>query len=116
MLSNRTESAKHRVCTCPSGKLRVDDLDELRKGREVSIVKPESAKQFPDPFDWVELRTVRGKEEQNKVRILGPAPIEMKFRVMIPGIVDDDDDLATTTASGAAELAQETPTGLGVKM
>ena len=115
-MSNRTESTKDRIWAGPCGKLHVDDLDKLGKSREVSVVKPESAKQLPDTLDRVELRTIRRKEEQDKVWILCPAPIEMKVRVMIPGIVDDNNDLATATAGGAAELAKEMPAGLGIKM
>src|SRR6185295_12117242 len=98
MTSNRTEATQHRIWTGPSGKLRVDDLDKLGEGRKVSVMKPASAKQFPDTFNWVELGTVRWKEEQDKVGILGPTPFEMKVGVMILRIVHDDDDLAIATA------------------
>lgn len=115
MTLNRTEATQRGIGPRPSDELRVDDLNKFEERREVSVMKPETTKQFPDTFDGVELRAVRRKEQQHKVGILRPTPREMEVGVMVLRIVDDDDDLAAATASGPAQLAQETPTGLSIK-
>jgi len=115
MLSDRAKSTEHSVWTVPRSKLCVDDLTELGERWEVLVMKPESAEQFPNPFDWIKLGTVRRKEKQDKVGLLGAAPSEMEVGMVILGIVDDDDDLATATTGNTPEFTQEAPTGLGVK-
>src|SRR5690606_28191884 len=107
MMSNRTEATQYRIGTRPSGELRIDDADNLSERRKMSVMQPESAQQFPNTFDRVELWAVRRKEEQNKVGILGSPPLEMERGVVILRVVDDDDNLATAPTSGVAKLAQE---------
>jgi len=115
MLSERAEPAKRRVWASPSGKLRVDDLDEFGERWEVSVVKPKSAEQLPDAFDRIELGAVGRQEKQDEVWSLGLAPFQVQLGVMIFRIVDDDHHLATAAASDSPEFAQEAPTGFRVK-
>ena len=112
MTSDRAEPTKHRIGMGPDGKLRVDDLHEFCERREVSIVEPKPAEQFPAALNRIELRAVGRKEAQDEVWALGPAPSQMEVGVMILGVVHDDDD---ATPAGTPEVAQEAPTGFGVK-
>jgi hypothetical protein len=65
MLLDRTKTTKHGVRAGPPCELRVDELDKFDEGREVSVMEPEPAKEFPHAFDWVKLWAVRGKKEQH---------------------------------------------------
>lgn len=115
MSLDRAEAAQGSVFPVPDGKLCVDDFDELIEFRKVPVVQPEFAQEFPDAFNRVKLRTVRGEEEQDEVRFLSATPLGVKTGVVILGVVDDDNDAAASAAAFSTQLAQKCPAGLGIK-
>ncbi len=116
MLSDRTELAKGGIGSRPGCELPVDELGKLSESREVTIVEPEFAEEFPDSLDGIEVRAVRREEEQDEAGLLKAAPFGVKSGMVIPGVIDDDDDAAALAPAPAPQLAKEGPAGLGIEV
>jgi hypothetical protein len=116
MWLDRTEATEHRVWVGPDFELSIHYEGEFSERRKVAVVEPTAAKELPDTLNGIELRAVRGEEEQREVGLLREAPGGMERRVMVLGIVDDDDHASAGSPADAPQMAQERPAGLGIEI
>ena len=81
--------------------------------RDVMEAKP--ARQFPDAFNRIELRTIGRKEVERKPRLDLLSPSLMQQRVMVLGIVENNDHSFSASKTLVAQLLQKLPTALSIE-
>lgn len=115
MLGDATQALERAVGPRPSAESWLDGSADALQVREVLIVETTAADQFPDPFDRIELRTVRGQKMQPEVLgHLGP-PGFVQDSVVIASVVTDDHRFAAGAASETLEFLQEVPASLRIE-
>ena len=72
-----------------------DGGDDALQEAEVAIVETQSAREFPDPFDGIQIWTIGQQEVQAELGSLLAAPFQMEFGAMILGVVADGQNAAT---------------------
>ena len=115
MLCDGAESPEHGIWTSPDFELRVHDEGKFGERREVAIMEPESAQEFPNALDWVELRAVRREEEQREIGLLSQTPSRVERSMVVLRIVDDDNHASAGPGADSAQVPKERPTGLGIE-
>jgi len=74
----------------------------------------QTSRQFPDPLDGIQLRTIRWKKKQLQNLPSLPEPISEDTGMVIPGVIEKDNHLPPLPASGEKSF-QECLEGLGVE-
>jgi len=100
----------------PHFELSIHDEGEFSERGKVAVVEPQAAKELPDALNGVELRAVRGKEEQREVGLLREAPSGVERGVVVFGVIDDDHHAPARSGADASQMAQEFPAGLGIEV
>lgn len=78
-------------------------------------MRAESAREFPDSLDGVELRTVGREEEQCEVLADALPPFLVKRGMVEPRIVEHHDDLPPGTSADLPELLEKAPERLRIE-
>ena len=115
MMFDRTETLEDRIGMAPDLELGVNNLREFIERGEESVVEPQTAQEFPDSFNRIELRTVWWEKLQDEIGFLLVPPGGVEIGMMIPGVVDNENHTAATASADPAKLAEEIPTGLSIK-
>ena len=82
------------------GELAFNGSNDAVQQAKVSIVEAQPTGQFPDPFDGIQIRTVRRQEVQGKPRSLLVAPPQMKLGAMVLCVVADCQNAAAGNGTG----------------
>ena len=88
----------------PIFELTFNCLDHARQCGEVTIMEAQSARQFPDPLDRVQIWAIGRQIAQYELGFLLNPPIGVKFGMMILRIVNNDDYSAPGSAAYASSL------------
>src|ERR1019366_7125729 len=90
MMFDRTETLEDRIGMAPDLELGVNNLREFIERGEESVVEPQTAQEFPDSFNRIELRTVWWEKLQDEIGFLLVPPGGVEIGMMIPGVVDNE--------------------------
>jgi len=115
MLGNSTKFPERLIRLRPARKPYFDRLHDAVQRREVTIVQSKPTSQFPDPFNRIQIRTVRRQVTHPKIGLLLGPPLGVKLGVVILGVIRDHHHLATGPAATLAQLTKKAPGGHGIK-
>ena len=93
MLGDPTKSSQGGIWPKPRAEARLDCFNDIVQLGKVLVMETSTANQFPNPFDGIELWTVRRQEMKSEMVSDFPAPFFVQAGVMIASIVDDHDNL-----------------------
>ena len=82
---------------------------------KVDVMEAKPASQFPDPFNRIELRTIRRKKVEAKPRLDLLSPSLMQQRVMVLRIVENNDRSSSTSKTLVVQLLQKLPAALRIE-
>jgi len=116
MASHGTEPLEDQVGAFPESKLGIHSRGEFGERREISVVKTEAPKQFPDSFDGIKLWAVGRQEVKVESRLMKAAPLCVQGGVMVFRVVGDNDHAAAGRGTDPMKVAEEVPARLGIKV
>src|SRR5437879_13884142 len=90
-------------------------MHTLIKFWEVDVMETESARKLPDPFNRIELRTIRRKKVEPKPRLDLLSPSLMQQRVMVLRIVENNDRSFSASKTLVVQLLQKLPPALSIE-
>jgi hypothetical protein len=96
-------------------KLSLSAYAHLIKFWEVDIMQAKSARQLPDPFNWIELRAIWRQKVEPKPRLDLLSPGLMQERVMILRIIENNDHSFSASKTLVVQLGQKLPTALSIE-
>ena len=99
----------------PLVKLSLSAYAHLIKFWEVDVMQAKSARQFPDAFNRIELRTIWRQKVEPKPRLDLLSPSLMQERVMILRIIENNDHSFSASKTLVVQLLEELPTALRVE-
>ena len=99
----------------PLIKLSLSAYADLIKFWEVDVMQAKSARELPDPFNRIELRTIRRKKVERKARLDLFSPSLMQQRMMVLRIVENNDRSSSTSKTPVVQLLQKLPTALSIE-
>ena len=99
----------------PLAELLFDHFGDGIQRREVLVVEAETARELPDPFDWIEFRAVRWKEIEfeSSGHVFPPAPV--KARMVVLRVVRDHHHPSPCGGGLVSNLTGKREEGLGVE-
>ena len=115
VLNNCAEFLQGSIWISPCGKHRLYCLSDVIKSFEIAVVYCQASCQFPDAFDWIQLRAVRRQKQQRESARAFLPPGGVKRGMMVTGIVCQYQHLPTCVRRDSAKLFHKTPEGLSVK-
>jgi hypothetical protein len=96
-------------------KLLLSAYAHLIKFWEVNVMQAKSARQFPDAFNRIEVRTIGRKKVEDKPRLDLLSPSLMQQRVMVLRIVQNNDHLFSASKTLVVQLLQKLLTALSIE-
>ena len=96
----------------PLVKLSLSAYAHLIKFWEVDVMQAKSARQFPDAFNRIELRTIWRQKVEPKPRVDLLSPGLMQERVMILRVIENNDYSVSASKTLAVQLLQKLPTAV----
>src|ERR1700730_10219262 len=99
----------------PLSELIFDGGDDALQEAEVAIMETQPAREFPDPFDGIEIRAIGWQEVQAELGSLLAAPLQMEFGAVILCVVADGQNAAAGDGANFPEHFQELPEGLSIE-
>jgi len=103
-----------KIGIAPEAKSSEDCIHQFLQSRKVSIVRAETSRQLPNPFDRVEIGTVGRKEIELQLEPMLGKPLVENKGMMMPGVIYDHDHLSIR-ASMTNEGAQKNLECLGIE-
>ena len=114
MLTDGTQAFECCVGCGPSGECSFHRLNDSLEGWKVSVVQAQSARQFPYPFNRVEVGTVGWQELKSESPFLFSSPLGMEIGMMKLRVINDHDDPSSGATTGQTNLLEKRPRGLRV--
>jgi hypothetical protein len=96
-------------------KLLLGVYAHLIKFWEVDVMEAKPARQFPDAFNRIELRTIGRKKVEPKPSLDFLSPSLMQQRVMVLRVVQNNDRAFSASKILVVQLLQKLPTALGIE-
>src|SRR4030065_2258154 len=84
---------EHEIGFTPKPKSSKDRVHEFLQFREVSIMRTETPRQFPNPFNRIGIRAVGRKKIELEPKAMLVKPRLKNSRMVMPGVVCNDDHL-----------------------
>jgi hypothetical protein len=73
------------------------------------------AREFPDPLDGIQLRTISGEKVEDEMFDVFTPPVAMKPGMVESGVVGNQHDASTGAGAGRPKMFEELPAGEGVE-